>query len=232
MNDARLLELVRQVYAAPGTSDGWASFLDSLRETFHGSTANLIRHDLDDRRGNIQVTSGADPEGVKRYLAYWSAFDPWTYSPKQAELGARPVMIGDELITHADLQRTGFYNDFSRHYDLVRMIGSAVETHSSAMSVLSVSRGERQPAFGGAEGRFLETLIPHIRQAIQLHQRLVASETAADSLAEVVGRLSMAMLFVKRARRSDVHERRRQPSARARRRTDRRAARASRRVGG
>jgi hypothetical protein len=66
MNEERLFELIEQVYAAAGTSEGWLTFLRNVRATFHGSTANLIRHDLHHRRGNMLVTSGADPDGRPR----------------------------------------------------------------------------------------------------------------------------------------------------------------------
>jgi DNA-binding CsgD family transcriptional regulator len=41
---AHLLGLIEQLYAAPGTIDGWHAFLESLRGALHGSAARLISH--------------------------------------------------------------------------------------------------------------------------------------------------------------------------------------------
>ena len=196
MSERRFLELIDHLYAAPGSQAGWSRFLDQLRMTLHGATANLVRHDVHRRRGDMLVTSGSDPDGTRQYLDRWSREDPWAYSPNQRALAHESVIVGEQLVAHADLQKTAFYNDFARHYDVVRMIGGVIEAGRSASSVLSVSRSERQLPFGDGDVRLLEALVPHIRQAVILHQRLVASEAAVSTLTEVVNRSSTAMLFV------------------------------------
>jgi DNA-binding CsgD family transcriptional regulator len=196
MNEERLFELIEQVYAAAGTSEGWLAFLDNVRATFHGSTANLIRHDLHDRRGNMLVTSGADPGGTALYQQHWGAVDPWAYSPRQARLRNQAVTLGEELVAHRELQRTAFYSDFARHYDLIRLIGGVVSADPHTSSVLSISRSEAQQPFDREDAAFLEALLPHIRQALRLHERVVTAETTSSNVAQVVNRSSVATLLV------------------------------------
>ncbi|MCC7010801.1 MAG: hypothetical protein IT184_18460 [Acidobacteria bacterium] len=193
---SHLFGLIQQLYAAPGSVDGWSTFLDRLRASLHGSTAHLISHDLQSRHGDMAATAGADRGALTQYQEYWSAFDAWAYSPKHAQLGSGAVTVGDSLVDHTQLQRTAFYADFARHYDLVRIIGGVIEASPAAASVLSISRSERQEPFAGAEVTLLNALVPHVQRALQLHRRLVESRAAAHNLAVVLDRSARAVLFL------------------------------------
>ena len=62
--------------------------------------------------------------------------------------------------------------------------------------MLSISRSEVQQPFAASDARFLEVLIPYVRQAVALHQRLTVSEAVVTTLTEVVNASAGAVLFV------------------------------------
>jgi DNA-binding CsgD family transcriptional regulator len=197
----RLLGLIERLYAAPGTVDGWNLFLESLRTAVHGSTAHLISHDLRSHRGDMAANAGADLDGLHQYEKYWSAFDPWAYSPQHTQLRSGSVTVGDALVEHAHLKRTAFYTDFARHYDLVRIIGGVIEASPAAASVLSVARSERQQPFDDADVTLLTALVPHVQRALQLHRRFIESHAAVDDLTAVLERSSRVVLLLDAAGR-------------------------------
>jgi len=47
-----LLGLIEQLYAAPGTAEGWHPFLDRLCTILNGSAASFISHDLTSHLGD------------------------------------------------------------------------------------------------------------------------------------------------------------------------------------
>jgi DNA-binding CsgD family transcriptional regulator/PAS domain-containing protein len=191
----RLLELIQQLYTAPGTIEGWPAFLETLRVTVHGSGANLICHSLQSQKGTMLATVGYDADGIRLYQQHWSARDPWAHSPKQSLVVEGSVSVGDELIEHAAFKRTAFYADFARHYDLVRMIGGVLEKGSVRSSVLSVSRNEQQQPFGEDELVLFEALVPHLQRALQFHRRLIGAGGAAEDFANVINNSSRAVLL-------------------------------------
>jgi DNA-binding CsgD family transcriptional regulator/PAS domain-containing protein len=191
-----LLPLIQELYAAPGTVEGWHSFLESLRIALHGSAASLLSEDLQSQQCSFTATTLANPEVTLLYDKQWGATDPWAHSPKSAHLSRRRVIVGEELIAHRDVQQTAYYQDFARHYDIVRAFIGVLETTSTALSVISISGSERRQPFCERDVALLEPLVPHIQRALQLHRRLVAIDAAAADLASVVDNLSRAVFLV------------------------------------
>lgn len=191
-----LLELIQKLYAAPGTVEGWRAFLDELRIAMNGSGANLISQDLQSEKCSLGMSTVLSPEPVRLYEERWGAEDPWAHSPHRGHLSCRTVVTGDELIAHRDVQRTAYYNDFARHFDLVRALVGVVEQTPATLSVLSISGHERREMFCERDVAFLEPLVPHVQRALQLHRRLIAANRAAEDLASALDRLSRALVLL------------------------------------
>jgi DNA-binding CsgD family transcriptional regulator/PAS domain-containing protein len=190
-----LLGLLQQLYAAPGTVHGWNAFLESLRVALDGSAASFISHDLQSHRGSISVNAGADSEALCLYDLDWAAPDPWAHSPALGTIGRRSVGGGDELISHAWMRRTAYYEDFARRYDIVRSVAGMVELGPDVLSVISINGSDRREPFGERDVALLELLVPHIRRAVQLHRRLIAADSQAEGFAAVLDSSSRAVLL-------------------------------------
>jgi DNA-binding CsgD family transcriptional regulator/PAS domain-containing protein len=197
----RLLRLIQGVYAAPGSSEGWHAFLLDLHTSFDGSGASFISHDFTSHQANVSVTAGLAPEAVRTYEACWAKLDPWACSPAIRRLPSGSVAVGERLVTHAAMKRTAFYNDFARFYDVVRCITGTIEIEDRRVSVLSVNRGERRPAFGQEETALLNELMPHLQRALQLHRRLAASQALADGSTTALDLLAHGILLLDSAGR-------------------------------
>ncbi|HUE89654.1 MAG TPA: helix-turn-helix transcriptional regulator [Vicinamibacterales bacterium] len=197
MNPAdRLLGLIQQLYAAPGTAEGWLPFLESLRIALHGSSSSLLCEDLRSQQCSVAATTTLDPEAIGLYNKQWGSADPWAHSPSSGRLAQPGVIVGDELIAHRDVQRTAYYEDFARRYDVVRALIGVLEMSPTALSVISVSGSERRGPFCERDVALLGPLVPHVRRALQLHRRLVAASRAADDLSSAIDQLSRAVLLI------------------------------------
>ena len=192
----RLLQLIELVYAAPGSIEGWHGFLLDLSTSFHGSGANFISHDFTSHQANVAVTAGFAPEDMRTYEAHWAALDPWATSPAVRCLLSGSVAIGDQLVPHAEMKRTAFYNDFGRHYDAVRCITGTIEIEARRVSVLSVNRSENGSPFGQEEVDLLNALMPHLQRALQLHRRLADSRVLADGSTAALDLLAHGILLL------------------------------------
>lgn len=192
----RLLRLIERVYAAPGTTEGWHAFLLDLYTSFHGAGANFISHDFTSHQADVAVTAGFAPEDMRTYEAQWAALDPWATSPGVRRLTPGSVAVGEQLVTHAEMKRTAFYNDFGRYYDAVRCITGTIEIENRRVSVLSVNRSEKSPPFGPEETARLSELMPHLRRALQIHRRLAGSQVLADGSTTALDLLAHGILLL------------------------------------
>ena len=197
----QLLRLIERVYAAPGSAEGWQRFLLDLYTSFHGAGASFISHDFTSHEASVAVTAGFAPEDIRRYEAHWAALDPWATSPGVRHLPSGAVAVGEQLVTHAEMKRTAFYNDFGRHYDAVRCITGTIEIEDRRVSVLSVNRSEKCAAFGEEETLVLRELMPHLQRALQIHRRLVDAQALADGSTSALDLLAHGILLLDTAGR-------------------------------
>ena len=131
---ARLLELIHRLYAAPGSSEGWHDFLLDLRTSLNGSAASFVSHHFVSQQGSVVIDRRPRSGGRDAYQRYWSAFDPWACSPVTRTLTSGSVVAGEQLVTHAAMRRTPFYNEYGRHHDVVRCIVGTIEAERDVVS--------------------------------------------------------------------------------------------------
>jgi hypothetical protein len=78
------------------------------------------------------------------------------------------VVIGDALISHAQLKKTAYNNDFGRPYDMVRAVIGTIEIGPHAVSVISINGTERRGPFATDDSGLLIALMPHLHSASPL----------------------------------------------------------------
>ena len=110
-------------------------------------------------------------------------------------------MAGEQLVTHAAVRRTPFYNDYGRHHDVVRCIVGTIEAERDAVSVLSVNRGDAGQSFDRQEAALLSALMPHLHRAVQLHRRLADAQAVVDGSTSALDRLAHGVILVDASRR-------------------------------
>lgn len=192
----RLLGLIDDLYAAPGTKDGWPGFLDRLCGALNGSGASFISLTSDAHHANVATTVRTDPRALELYREHWGALDPWGHSPSLAAVRPSTVVAGDELIVHGALKETAFYRDFGRSYDITRCIVGMVEKGPQGLSVISINGTERRGPFANDDAALFAALMPHVQRGLQLHRRLLTSETRSHDLAALVDFSAYAVLLV------------------------------------
>jgi DNA-binding CsgD family transcriptional regulator len=197
----QLFELIQHLYAAPGSTEAWALFLDRLCTALSGCGASFISHDLRSHHANVALTVRTDPEAVRSYHDQWGAHDPWARSPRLQTVPPSAVIVGDELVSHSEFKQTEYYGEFASRYDIVRCIAGMIETGPNVFSVISINGTERRGSFGTGECELMDALMPHVHRALQLHRRLARTESAYDQIAELVDRASHGVVLVNRAGR-------------------------------
>jgi len=192
-----ILELIQHLYAAPGTATGWHTFLEALRSSTGASSANLISHFPLVRSSDIAAAAGtgADAEGARLYEEYWSAHDPWAYSPRLTPR-AGSVFVGDALVPAAELRRTPFYADFGKRFDIVQVVGATIDAGTDGSSVISINGSERRQPFTTTETALLTALMPHMQQALRLHRRILDAEQVSNDLTGIIERSNRAIFLI------------------------------------
>jgi DNA-binding CsgD family transcriptional regulator len=194
----RLLGLIQDLYSAPGSQDGWTPFLERLCDTTGGYTAQFISVDRRGRAG-LALAVRADPAARAAYDGHFGALDPWGHSPRLQRAHAGEVILGEEMVPHPEFQRTAYYADFARPFDVVRCIAATIEVAPTLLSVITIARTEAHSPFGTEDCALLDALMPHLQRALQLHRRITVAEAASNDFAGVLEGSTRAVLLVNAA---------------------------------
>lgn len=177
-----LLSLVSLLYQAPGDLDTWGTFLTRLGETFDSTGVAFVEVSRTNRGSSALLTAHLDPAAVLEYGSQWGAHDPWGTHPAWRWMRPGAVLLGDAIVPRAKLLRGIYWNEFGRRHELAQCVAGLIEDGPEALTFLSIDRGDQQKRLGQAEARLLSRLVPHVRQARQLHRRLVISEATSRTL--------------------------------------------------
>ena len=194
-----ILRLIGLVYDAALDREKWVAFLEELGRTIDGHALNLATIDAV-KGATMSATARIDAVFLQEYHAYYAALDPWLMAAKQAGV-VRPGMsdIGERYVAPSALVKTEFHNDLGRRYEIIGGI-SAILGIDGTMTALSVSQ-HKFSQFGRAELDLIQQLLPHVRRALTVHQRLARADAAITGASLVLDRLPHAVFLLSRSGR-------------------------------
>ena len=190
-----LLDLIELAYAASDDPRRWEPFLLSLAESLAAKSAHLLHHDLTGS-GSVSMSVRTDPEAIRLYNEHFHHVDPFALSPV-ARAAAPGVCATDEMfISRTDLIRSEYFNDFAVKFDAIRLASTIVDKTNSPASALTILRGRHDPPFDDHDLLLLKSLSPHVRRALQIHQRVHGAEQERAVAVEALNALRCAVFLV------------------------------------
>jgi DNA-binding CsgD family transcriptional regulator/PAS domain-containing protein len=194
-----LLSLVGLTYDAAQDPAKWIVYLQALADAVAGQGAILIHHNL--KSGGAVVESmRIDPDALALYNARYHALDVWALSRRARTLTLAESVTPDQLfVPRAELQRTEFYGDLVSRFDMSRMAVMTLAPPSPPIMTfrgITLFRSEHDPEFGAEEVSFLQALVPHLRRAFEIHERLSAAGRERGTLLEALDALPCAVFVV------------------------------------
>jgi DNA-binding NarL/FixJ family response regulator len=187
-----LLALIDQVYEAAVTPQLWERFLVSLAESVNGRAAGLLQHDLV-TSGAVNVGVRVDPEALRQYDCHFNRLDPWAAGARRLGPG---IVATDEMLISPEARRTEYFSDFAARFDLTRVLTVVFDSGAGMNVVLSVLRGDRDEPFAQDDRRLVAALVPHVRQAIGIHQRIAAAQHERAGAVQALDALRCGVFLV------------------------------------
>lgn len=173
--DAGFSDLLARLYRGIGDDPPWQDFLEDLARWMGAAYATLIITAPDKRLPATFLTPGSNPAFNATYVESLFAGDPFRGLPEGEVVSYAEFMAGLPPEAHADYRRAmaevGF--DVVLGVDLQFGAGGRGRTDAGRYEArLRVSRHSSQPAFGRADRARLRLLVPHLRIAVGLFERL------------------------------------------------------------
>jgi DNA-binding CsgD family transcriptional regulator len=135
-----------------------------------------------------------DAAAAERYRADWIARDPRI--PASVEVPVGQPMIAGRLLPVADWTRCEIYNDFLLPADAPWFLAFVLNrSRTKAVNFCITATGSRG-AFEPRDGQRLAPLIPHLRRAIEIRDRLESAQVRQATLAAAMDSVSHGTLVL------------------------------------
>jgi DNA-binding CsgD family transcriptional regulator/PAS domain-containing protein len=195
LSDDKLFALIRLIYETAEDASLWNVLLKRLADTLGASVATLDLYDLAKKQGDVQACINISPEFTEKYRLYFSAKNLWLQYRQDLVIPGRPV-LGQMLVSDELMLKSEFYQDFLRHEGIFHLTGLRLLEKGSLAAHLSLMRPRQSEPFDTTVLSFLDVLVPHLQQAMRLHQRIIDAEACGCSLAEALDRMPVGVILV------------------------------------
>ena len=162
--------LVRALYASLMAERPWHDFLTELRDQLRAEYATLIVSRAASVAPSLLVSPQGDPKGIEDYCDHLFRINPFTDLPEGK------VVSQFEHLTERGFKQSAFYRDYLQFEDTSHILGFDLDT-GGFVTQIRITRTAGGAPYGADERGRCERIIPHIRQAMELYQRLENSRS-------------------------------------------------------
>ncbi len=176
----QVVNCIGLIYNAAMDSRQWKVFLDELSHSLGATTVALVDYDFASAQGHIIDAYGVDPGNVRSYSDQYAALNPWLQSSEWYSQGK--VIAGEDIIIEESLVKTEFYSNWLKPQDLFHRLCAVIRCDHDRIFYLEALRPQAQGQFSETEKRFLEIILPHLGQAMNLNRYLWQMVMIEDAL--------------------------------------------------
>jgi DNA-binding CsgD family transcriptional regulator/PAS domain-containing protein len=193
----RLLHLVDQVYEAALDDKLWSGLAREIARTFDSpSTALQIRkvaRDEVELLGPDREPAPIGDGGIPRLLL---AARVWV--DRALELGMSRVVASSDMISDAEVERTEFWQDWSRKVDQFYIVGAMFPVAEAEIGGLWIHRPRASGTYEEDDKHQVGLFLPHLQRALQVRRRLAAPGIAHHATLDALERTGTATLVASR----------------------------------
>lgn len=191
----QVLQLVAALYDAAADTALWSPFLQQLALACGAGAADLLMHDVKQHSHTIANFYGFDPENIRLYNQHYYQIDPWTATGSAKPAGW--VGVSEELCDSKTLLNGEYYNEFLMPKGNVghAMFG-VIENGNGKVSNVSILRPPSSKTFAPDDLKLLQTLIPHLQRAFQIHFQISELRSFNLSLQAALDMVSTAIVLL------------------------------------
>ncbi|MCB1498617.1 MAG: helix-turn-helix transcriptional regulator [Bauldia sp.] len=195
----RVAEAIDAAYGAARRAVPWETLLRLLTSVFPGTKVAIASEDSQ-RRINIGMIHLGYPEDlIQSYVEYYSHINPWV--PVVARISPFEAAVSDEIYPSDLFRDHEFYRGFIEAAgDAESSAGIKLFHDAHSFAMLSLHYGRRfAEKYNRSIPRFLTTLAPHLRNAIELSAAIEIAERSPRNLADMVEQMPMAAFLLDRS---------------------------------
>jgi DNA-binding CsgD family transcriptional regulator len=193
----RMLSLIRHVYRAAPDATQWPAVLEHLSDQYHGGVAGLQYRTGIDGQIHSSTFVRFDPALQRTYGSYFATRNPWTRL-SQPLFQPGLVYTPESVLPLPQLERTEFYDGILQPAGVVHCFGACVLRRGDDVLSFTVVRSRRRGPYTVGELNGVRHILPHLRRAVQVNERLSSLAGTRARLADGLDSLQHGVVVVNR----------------------------------
>lgn len=173
MDEATEADLVGLIYDAALDRRPWTEVAARIAQAFDGLTFTLSVQNPIGRAVDMVASHGVSEAEARDYVAYYAPFDIWATEAYRKHI-FDTALSNREIISETAFERSLFFNEFLRPrvWGIFHMMGALMSLPRGDIGLLGVHRPRSCPSYENDDVQRLDRLLPHLRRALEIRQRL------------------------------------------------------------
>lgn len=176
--------MIRLLYESATSEPAWERFFEELLHSLRLRSGNLLTTNI--KSGEVcshyQVGEGIEPHYMDTYMEHYRHKDPIVNSTFKQPLGT--VVTFGTLCDPGDSQliKSDYYQKWCVPQDIFDGACAQVLSDGDWYTLIVLERKKPEGAFKQADIALIERLLPHLRQAFQIHLRFTTLKHESSGL--------------------------------------------------
>lgn len=185
---------IELIYSAITRPELWSDVVQSMVRDVGSNSGILCVEKLDHSAVLAYNDYGLDPDAMQSYAEYYVSTDLWVDG-----MYARPVNqfhLSHEVTSQRVFLESEMYNDWGRYQNMLYATGIYVDSPKDVALRLCLQRSDREGRYTAEEQQVLNSIAPHLRRAITVHNDLVDLRLVDESASRILDQMPFAALLV------------------------------------
>ncbi|MEM6460927.1 MAG: helix-turn-helix transcriptional regulator [Pseudomonadota bacterium] len=195
ISESDLSKLVARTYAVALDHDQWLPLLDFATDVFGGVGTSF--EVFDQKTGHplfLELGSGLKHVCAPEYLEYYGQISPRVRHAEK--IGSGAVTYDYAVLSETEMEADEFYNDCMAPLGLRYFVAGHLRDGNGHLGALAVQRSPKQGHVDTEAISLMQTLVPHIQQAVDLKYRLMGSAAETSGFIACLEDLEEAAILV------------------------------------
>jgi DNA-binding CsgD family transcriptional regulator len=188
-------ELVNLVYDAALDQRLWHGLAEKVAHAFDSTSTVVKTHGVNDRVQLLEVTKNLITAPKDHAWAeHWHQNDVWVQ--RSIALGMSRVITDGDLLSPAEFEKSGFYQDWNRHLGIYHLVGAVFPVDQHTVGVLGIHRPKQAGVYGNDDRQRVERFLPHLNRALRIRNRLCEVSLVPRASVDALDKLDTAVVIV------------------------------------
>lgn len=201
MDDERLSRLVGGLYDAATDAASLANLGSTIARSV-GSESALVfvaRKPSAQLLSLVSTSANFNPAARADYGRYYHERNEWFR--RGARLPSPAVILGEELISYDNFDRTEFCTDWCSRVGIYHILAATIPLADGIIVAMGIHRPRQTDPFAESERRIVRNVLPHLARTLQIARRLGVAERQEALTLQVLHGLAAGLILVDPERR-------------------------------